>query len=240
MEKEKSIFQTLSAVNVNSFTEKKNNLTYLSWAHAWSETVKLYPDATYEVINFQHSDGTYKPYIYDNNLGYMVQTVVKINDLTIPMQLPVLDGANKAMKSVLYEYETKYGKKKVEAATMFDINTAIMRCLTKNLAMFGLGHYIYAGEDMPQFLYEEKGDVNISKAKEPANTASKTETKPVDDKLNEDKTKALEAFKSIDFAKVLALLVKEYKLTKYTKLEDFVKGEDIDMIREVYSKLTTK
>lgn len=54
------------------------------------------------------------------------------------------------MKHEAYTYTTKYGSKTVEAATMFDINKTLMRCLTKNLAMFGLGIYIYAGEDLPE------------------------------------------------------------------------------------------
>ena len=66
------------------------------------------------------------------------------------MHLFAMNGANKAQKHVEYMYKTKYGDKSVEPATMFDVNTAIMRCLTKNLALFGLGHYIYAGEDIPQ------------------------------------------------------------------------------------------
>ena len=67
------------------------------------------------------------------------------------MWLPVMDGANKAMKRTPYKYQTKYnGEKTVEAATMMDINKTIMRCLVKNLAMFGLGLYIYAGEDLPE------------------------------------------------------------------------------------------
>jgi len=73
-----------------------------------------------------------------------------------------MDGANKAQKSVEYKYNTKFnGEKTVEAATMFDINTAIMRCLTKNLALFGLGLYIYAGEDLPE---GGEKDVTVSKA----------------------------------------------------------------------------
>jgi hypothetical protein len=79
----------------------------------------------------------------------MVSTTVTVGELTIPMHLPVLDGANKAMKAETYTYATKYKEKECKAASMFDINTAIMRCLTKNLAMFGLGLYIYAGEDIP-------------------------------------------------------------------------------------------
>lgn len=143
--KSKSVFETLSAIDVNKHTEKKDNLTYLSWAWAWGITKKTYPTADYEVNYFEG-----KPYLFDENLGYLVSTRVTIDGETIPMHLPVMNGANKAQKHVAYKYSTKYGDKTVEAATMFDINTAIMRCLTKNLAMFGLGHYIYAGEDLPE------------------------------------------------------------------------------------------
>ena len=147
-----NVFETLNNINVNGHTEGKKGLTYLSWAWAWAEFKKVYPEATYEVVKF---DG--KPYVYDENLGYMCYTTVTVGDLTHEMWLPVMDGANKAMKATPYEYTTKYGKKTCEAATMFDINKTIMRCLTKNLAMFGLGLYIYAGEDLPE---EEKEQAN--------------------------------------------------------------------------------
>ncbi|AUR89902.1 single-strand annealing protein [Vibrio phage 1.134.O._10N.222.52.B8] len=139
------IFKTLHAINVNGRTEKKGKLTYLSWAWAWAEVCKIYPDANYTV---DEHDG--KPYLYDENLGYLVSTKVTIDGKTIPMSLPVMDGANKAMKAISYSYKTKYGDKHVEPATMFDINKTMMRCLVKNLAMFGLGLYIYAGEDLPE------------------------------------------------------------------------------------------
>lgn len=140
----KSEFQELYELDVNHKTEKKSGLKYLSWAFAWAEFKKVHPEATYNVDLY---DG--KPFLHDDNLGYMVSTTVTVGELKIPMHLPVLDGANKAMKSVTYTYKTKYKEKSCEAASMFDINTAIMRCLTKNLAMFGLGLYIYAGEDIP-------------------------------------------------------------------------------------------
>lgn len=143
----KSVFETLNAINVNEKVEKKSNLTYLSWAWAWAEVKKVYPDASYDVIT---DPITHKPYFYDENLGYMVMTSVTINGQTLDMWLPVMDGANQAMKSESYEYTTRYGVKTVDAATMFDINKTLMRCLTKNLAMFGLGLYIYAGEDLPE------------------------------------------------------------------------------------------
>jgi len=147
MANQKSVFETLSAINVNDKVEKKNNLTYLSWAWAWGEVKKNYPDATYEVIN-DPASGT--PYFFDQALGYLVMTSVTIQGQTLPMWLPVMDGANNAMKHVPSEIVTRYGSKPVAAATMFDINKTLMRCLTKNLAMFGLGHYIYAGDDLPE------------------------------------------------------------------------------------------
>lgn len=145
------IFKKLNAINVNDNTEKKNGLTYLSWAWAWAELKKAYPDATYKIRQF---DG--KPYLYDENLGYMVMTEITIDNITHEMWLPVMDGANNAMKSTEYTKKTKYKEIPVLPATMFDINTAIMRCLTKNIAMFGLGLYIYAGEDLPEDDAERK------------------------------------------------------------------------------------
>jgi hypothetical protein len=144
---EKTTFEKLSAINVNDKAEKKNGLTYLSWAWAWSEVKKICPDATYEVLSDPRTD---KPYFYDENLGYLVMTQVTIEGETLEMWLPVMDGANKSMMAKSYTYTTRYGDKTVEAATMFDINKTLMRCLVKNLAMFGMGIYIYAGEDLPE------------------------------------------------------------------------------------------
>jgi hypothetical protein len=147
MEQTKKTFDVLSSINVNDKVEKKSNLTYLSWAWAWAEVKKACPDASYQIV----ADlTTNKPYFYDENLGYMVITEVTIEGETLEMWLPVMDGANKAMTNKSYTYTTRYGEKTVDAATMFDINKTLMRCLTKNLAMFGLGLYIYAGEDLPE------------------------------------------------------------------------------------------
>jgi hypothetical protein len=146
MTKELTKFEQLCEQDVSKYTEKKNGLTYLSWTYAWKEFKKNYPQATYHVT---HWDGA--PYYYDENLGYMCETTVDNGDGTVhSMWLPVMDGANKAMKAQMYTYETRNGKKAVQPATMFDINTTIMRCLVKNIAMFGLGLYIYSGEDLPE------------------------------------------------------------------------------------------
>lgn len=141
----KTIFETLSAINVNDKTEKKSGLTYLSWAWAWSEFQKVCPEATYYIVK----DTRGLPYFADES-GAMVYTRVTVGNIMHEMWLPVMDGANKAMKTTPYTYTTKFGEKTCEAYTMFDINKTIMRCLTKNLAMFGLGIYIYAGEDLPE------------------------------------------------------------------------------------------
>lgn len=176
-------FEELYQLNVNDKTEEKNGLTYLSWPYAWATFKKTYPQAEYEVVKF---DG--KPYAFDPATGYMVYTKVTAEGVTHEMWLPVMDGANKAMKAEPYEYTVynknfkyaklaedgkyrdKYGNeqpeflvKKCEAATMFDINKAIMRCLVKNLAMFGLGLYIYAGEDLPDEIKEPPVEVTCPK-----------------------------------------------------------------------------
>lgn len=154
-ELKQSVFKTLNGIDVNEHTEKKNGLTYLSWPWAWATVKGLYPDTAYEV---RHWDG--KPFYYDEVLGYMVETSVTIQGETKTMWLPVMDSKNKAQKAQPYTYTVFYKggnseEKTVEAATMFDINTAIMRCLVKNLAMFGLGLYIYAGEDLPAAVVEQ-------------------------------------------------------------------------------------
>lgn len=137
-------FKELFELNVNSKTEARNGLTYLSWSWAWAEFKKVYPNAHYEVAKTAQG----LPY-FESDAGAMVYTVVTAGGCTHEMWLPVMDGANKAMKKEGYTYKTKFGEKSVEAFSMFDINKTIMRCLTKNLAMFGLGLYIYSGDDLP-------------------------------------------------------------------------------------------
>ena len=149
---EKSVFQTLNSINVNEHTELKDKLTYLSWPWAWAEVKKRFPSVSYTI----YRDEQKRPYVEDPDFGIICYTSVTIEGTTYDMWLPVMDGSNKAMKRKPYtyqvynRYEKRYEEKTVQAATMFDINKTIMRCLVKNLAMFGLGLYIYAGEDLPE------------------------------------------------------------------------------------------
>lgn len=169
--KEKSTFEILNAVDVSDHKEDKptgngKSLSYLSWAWAWAEVKKRCPDANYEIVKY---DGI--PYVYDPNTGYMVYTKVTIGGITHEMWLPVMDSNNCAMKAEPYEIQTKYKAITIKPATMFDINKTIMRCLTKNLAMFGLGLYIYAGEDLPE---------DTSDTSQDAQNGSKSSKKPKD------------------------------------------------------------
>jgi hypothetical protein len=205
MEK-KTVFERLSAINVNEHVEKKDNLTYLSWAWAWSEVKKACPDASYKIGATE----------YDEVLGFMCHTTVTIEGETLEMWLPVMDGKNKSMKKYPYEYNTKYGAKLVDAATTFDINKTIMRCLVKNLAMFGLGIYIYAGEDLPEV---ESAQIVVSTTVAPTtNTApvkqavKTNEDLPWLNKNNPNYSIIVQQLKSK--VKTIAQLRSEYKLSK--------------------------
>lgn len=171
-------FTKLNKINVNEKIKKKGKLNYLSWTWAWAEVKKIYPNAAYEIKQFENG----LPYVYDENTGYMVFTTVTIEEMTHQMWLPVMDGSNKAMKNQSYEYTTKYSTNIVEAATMFDINKTIMRCLTKNLAMFGLGLYIYTGEDLPDNEKIKKPDKN--KKQEITEYITFQQKKQLQEKLN--------------------------------------------------------
>jgi hypothetical protein len=120
--------ETLLKTNVNEHTEKKQNLTYLSWAWAWAEALKADPKAIYKVEMF--GDKCFM----DINGTAMVWVTVTIFDKPMTCQLPVMDHRNKAIPN----------------PDAFQVNTAIMRCMTKALSLHGLGLYIYAGEDLPE------------------------------------------------------------------------------------------
>jgi hypothetical protein len=129
-----SVFETLSAINVNDKTEKKNGLTFLAWAFAWGEVKKLYPDATYTIYETTNPQGYVCNYFTDGRTCW-VKTGVTIEGLEHIEELPVMDYRNNSIP--------------LEKVTSFDVNKAIQRSLTKAVARHGLGLYIYAGEDLP-------------------------------------------------------------------------------------------
>lgn len=152
-EKRAIMFEALSALNLNEFVEKRNDLTYLPWSNAFDVLRSVYPSATYKVI--RNSNGL--PYFADPNTGIIVFTEVTIDGITSECFLPVMDFKNQAMKLEPYTYQTWNSFKKcneeksVAAATMFEINKTIWRCLVKNIAIAtGIGLYIFKGEDVPE------------------------------------------------------------------------------------------
>ena len=135
----------LLKINVNEHTEKKNGLTYLSWAWAWQEALKADPTATFEVKTFAHDQYTEMPYMNVNGTGLVWVTVTLFGQPRTCM-LPVMDYKNKPILN----------------PDAFAVNTAIMRCMTKALALHGLGLYIYSGDDLPE---EESKPAPITEAK---------------------------------------------------------------------------
>lgn len=123
---------SMLTLNVNDHTEKKGNLTYLSWAWAWAEALKADPQAYYQV-QMWGKQGEEKCYMEINGTC-MVWVTVTLFGKPMTCQLPVMDFKNKAMPN----------------PDAFAVNTAIMRCMTKALSLHGLGLYIYAGEDLPE------------------------------------------------------------------------------------------
>lgn len=173
------IFNDLQAIDCREHIEKKNDLSYLSWSWAWGYVGSRY-EASYEIVN---DPATGLPYFHAQGLGYLVRTRVTIEGYTREMWLPVMSPDNRALQDVPFEIVRKRRDGTpftvtVPAADMMDINKTIMRCLVKNLAMFGLGLGIYAGEDLPL-------DLGADPAPEaPAKKAGKTTTK----KGHSDKT----------------------------------------------------
>lgn len=145
METKIKTFEEIAKINVSDKIEKKQGLSYLTWSYAWAEIKKIDSNANYLI--HENAEGNA---FFESKFGIDCKVSVTLNGVTHTMRLPVMDGANKSMKAEAYKYTTKFGEKSVEAASAFDINKTIMRCLVKAIAMHGLGLYIYAGEDLPE------------------------------------------------------------------------------------------
>jgi hypothetical protein len=131
--KEGTVYQTLSQIDCSEMTEKKGQISYLSWTHAWHAVKCIYPDATFEKMTFVDNQNNVLPFMRDTKRYTYVGVKVTIGGHTITEIYPVLNHLNKA----------------VVDADSFQVNTALQRGLTKCLAYHGLGINIYAGEDLP-------------------------------------------------------------------------------------------
>lgn len=197
-------FEQIFAIDVNKRTEKKGNLTYLSWAWAWAEFKKIFPTATYKVDAF---GGTYCT--GNEKVGYMVRTEVTAGGLTYEMWLPVMDSRNQTILS----------------PKMTEINKTIMRCLAKNLAMFGLGLYIYAGEDLPE---SEEGE-NTPKI------APKTNDRPQGEQ-RQSKRDFCAKFGILEYEKTINIYERRLGGSKY---EEWT-AEEIEAVEEDLARIKAK
>lgn len=162
-EQKKNVFEVLAAINCNEHTEKKNGLTYLSWAWAWTECKKRFPLAYYTI--YENEQG--RPYFDDGRTAW-VKTGVTIEGLEHIEYLPILDqSAHKSLQ--------------VSAITSWDMNKAIQRSLTKALARHGLGLYIYAGEDLPDTEDEKPAEVKKTASRKKAEPAPTPAPAPSED-----------------------------------------------------------
>lgn len=147
-------FAVLNGINVKDKTEKKNGLTYLSWAWAWGEVKKLHPDAVYTI--YENKDGLF--YHTDGRTCW-VKTGVTVNGIEHIEYLPVMDHRNNSIP--------------LEKVTSFEVNKTIQRSLTKAVARHGLGLYIYAGEDLPE------GEEKPKKEEAPKKAPVPSKAKPI-------------------------------------------------------------
>jgi len=159
-------FKVLNDINVNDKTEKKKDLTYLSWAWAWGELKKLFPESTYTV--YENNDGW--NYFTDGRTCW-VKTGVTVNGIEHIEYLPIMDFRNQSIP--------------FDKVTSYDVNKAIQRSLTKAVARHGLGLYIYAGEDLPE--EEKKEEKKEVKGKDITKKATEEQIKTIKELTPDDK-----------------------------------------------------
>ena len=214
----KDVWDKLSKIDCSDKIQKKMNLSYLSWAWAWGVLQEHYPQAQY--IFYQGDNDV--PYVQFPDGTAEVRCRVSIDNLSREMWLPVMD----------------FKKNAVQNPSSMEVNFAKMRCLTKCLGMYGLGHYIYAGEDVPS-ADDDTGKKAKPKKVEPrsvggsAMTNVQEETKPVE---QEDKGYGSEAWAEL-FVKSFIDLAKVHKtkeaMTEYYKSNT----KDLATLRDSFPKM---
>ena len=223
------MIKDLLQLNVQDHVEKKNGLSYLSWAWAWAEALKADPAATFHVDTFQRADATTVPYMDINGTAMVwVRTTLFGKEMTC--FLPVMDHRNKPIPN----------------PDSFQVNTAIMRCMTKCLALHGLGLNVYAGEDLPMVESDPKTEEKpAEKPKPPAKAEGEpgkwqitVKTKP--DATSTDFINILSemAVVALGQAKSQADVMEIFKVNR--ALFDKVKSIDADCHKDLMEAFKTK
>tara|TARA_R100001530_G_scaffold14195_1_gene12885 strand:- start:152 stop:862 length:711 start_codon:yes stop_codon:yes gene_type:complete len=190
----KEVWDTLSNVDCSEHIEKKMNLSYLSWAWAYGTLMEHYADAQFTFQAFADSDGIMRDAMFYPDGSASVHVTVSIGNLARSMWLPVMDYKNNAIAN----------------PSARQISDAKMRCLVKCIAMFGLGHYIYAGEDLP--VSDDKKDSSGS-----ADATLEIEEKPQSDESVESKEDVVDD----KFIEIVEAFIKDVKSVE--SLESFWK-----------------
>lgn len=205
--KPKNYFEELSRVDCSGKIEKKNGLSYLSWAFAWGELKKRYPLSFYTI--YENENGY--NYFTDGRTAWVKTGVTVCDNLGVIQiehieYLPVMDFRNNSIP--------------LEKITSFDVNKTIQRSLTKAVARHGLGLYIYAGEDLPE-----------TDNKEPAPAKTTTEAKQTETAAPKKPNKVREDF--VNFCKEndvkgeeFNTICKMYKLNNAAPDESFKNALD--------------
>ena len=227
----KSIFETLSAINVSGKTEKKNGLTYLSWSYAWAEVKKLYPTAQYHVYERDTQWGPVN-YFTDGRTCW-VKVGVTIDGLEHVEMLPIMDYRNKSIA--------------LDKVTSCDVNKAIQRAITKAIGRHGLGLYVYAGEDYPDTAPTQSVQTLVkaapqapaqqkATAQKPAQAkpqASVKDTRPVTPQMVDFIKKTIEGQVPTDF------ICQKYRVSKLSDLKVYQAPhikKNADKLKQMFEK----
>jgi hypothetical protein len=223
------MIKSLLELDVQKHVEKKNGLSYLSWAWAWAEALKADPAAKFHVDTFQRADATTVPYMDINGTAMVwVRTTLFGKEMTC--FLPVMDHRNKPIPN----------------PDAFQVNTAIMRCMTKCLALHGLGLNVYAGEDLPMVESEPKTEEKPAKTEKPPAKAEgepgkwqiTVKTKPDATPTDFINIVAEMAVVALEQAKSQADVMEIFKVNR--SLFDKVKSIDADCHKDLMEAFKTK
>ena len=204
----------LLKLNVNDHTEKKNGLTYLSWAWAWAEALKADPAASFNVHAF---DG--KAYMDVNGTGLVWVTVTMFGK-PMTCMLPVMNHRNQP----------------IPAPNAFEVNTAIMRCMTKALALHGLGLYIYSGDDLPMQEAEVITKADTAEVEAMVTKAIEKAVETGDADLANKELFADGMIKYCDICKDMGAL-KSYWKANQSQLDDLKRSHN-DLYKKVLARFT--
>lgn len=138
-------FKELYSLDIMALTEKKGQLTYMSWSNAWKLLKEQDPNATFEIM--ENADGGHE---FKAGSGWIVKTKVSAFGMTLPMSLGIMDNRNNSVDEI-------------DCRGVMD---SVMRCLAKNIAMFGIGLPLYVGEDLEQFKKKTTRGIILDEIKE--------------------------------------------------------------------------